>query len=341
MQMSDFRNRDAREWALRILATLGLIAILALGAWGIARLAMSIPSVLSAIGAAAVSLSSVFIPNERLEIELASGAVKSGEPFELKWSHVNKRGEGSYTVLFACREGLSVEASSQDGSYQKAFCETPFNFTNAKESIKLIPTSNVRFLDVPFTVSYTRLSDGSVTASSEATVTVMNEGAPSSIPTTTPPVQGGSSSRPGGQSRSSYVITTAGRASDPSGKADLTVKIISLGVLNASNTFIPSQSVRAGEKAAVKFEIENAGTKTADYWTFNAVLPTSPFHIFHSEWQPSLGPGDKVQYTLGFDQIDTRSTGGVITLNVDPSNSIRESAEYNNIVKGTYIILIP
>jgi hypothetical protein len=65
MQMIDVRNARAREWALKVLATLGLIAILALGAWGIARIAVSIPSLLSSLGAAAVYLSSKLVPNER------------------------------------------------------------------------------------------------------------------------------------------------------------------------------------------------------------------------------------------------------------------------------------
>ena len=341
MRLVDIQNAKAREWVLKAFATLGLIALLALGAWGIARIAISLPSILSSIGAAAVSLSSVFIPNERLDIALPSGTVKSGEPFTLSWKHANKRSDGAYTVSFTCRNALAIEAEAQGGSFQKVFCDTPFNFIHATETMKLIPTAGVRMLDVPFTVSLTRLSDGAVTASSEATVTVVNDSAPSAVPSasTTPPAQRGAR-RPGTESRNTYVVTASGRTSDPLGKPDLTVRILSLGLLDATDTFVPAQNIRAGSRAAVRFEIENAGTKTAEFWTFNATLPTSPFHIFHSDTQPSLGPGDKIQYTLGFDQIDDRATGGVITLNVDPTNSLFESSETNNIAKGTYLIFL-
>src|SRR3989344_5219558 len=336
------QNTHVREWTIKGLAALGLFAILAFGACGVSRIALSLPPLFASLGAAAVSLSTVFIPNERLEIDMPEDRVISGETFTLSWAHSGKRGEGTYTVSFACREGLSAEAETREGTFARVYCETPFNFTNAEKTIRIVPTSQVRFLDVPFTVSFTRLADGAVTASAETMLLVFNEDTEGSLSTTTRPQSAQTSSRQAGsESRKTYAATSVTPMSDSKAKSDLSARIVSLGTLDASGAYTVGQSVRAGSRAAVRFEIENVGTKTAEFWSFNAVLPTSPYFIFHSETQPRLAPGDKIQYTLGFDQIDKAATGGVVTINVDPANSIPESSEDNNIATGTYTIILP
>ena len=114
------------------------------------------------------------------------------------------------------------------------------------------------------------------------------------------------------------------------------VRIISVGGIDpATNIFTAKESIVITERAAVRFEIVNIGTKRADGWSFNAVLPTFPSHIFSSESQQALGPGDKIEYTLGFDQFDINQTEGVIAIYVDPTNSINEPNKDNNLGKAT------
>ena len=343
MQLNQEHMRDL---SLKTLATVGIVVLLVVGAWGVVIVARNIPNVFSGLGAAVSSVTSIFTPAERLEITMESANVESGVPFSLSWKHVNKRGVGSYTILFACRDGLSVEAPTARGTYEKVACDTPFNFENAQEHIRLIATSiRSRFLDVPFTISFTRLEDGIVAATTEMTLTVINEEVSGTTlpvtPSTPTPARTPTSPRiPGGESRSNYVLTPCGHISDPSGRPDLSVRILSLGTLDRStNAFTPGAGVLVGSRAAIRFEIENVGTRTAEYWYFNASLPSWPFHIFHGDAQRSLGPGDKIEYTLGFDAIDNRATGGVITINADPANSLFEPSESNNIAKAQYTIL--
>ncbi len=334
IQMPNLSDPRLRELALRGLATFGLVVLLALGAWGVARVAVSVPSLLSSIGAAAVSLSSVFVPNERLELELPE-TVTSGELFDFSWRHLNRREEGTYTLSFSCRKGLILSAEASDGSMRDAFCDTPFNFTNTEGGMKLRATSALRRIDIPLTLSFTKISDGAVSASNDTILVVENAGAPEVL------LPSPSASAPERRAeRKTYTVTAAGRASNPLGKPDLVARINAIGIYTERG-FTPSQSVKVGTRAAVRFEIENVGTKTADGWAFNVVLPTSPYFIYHSDMQPFLGPGDKIQYTLAFDQIDTRVTGGVVTVNADPGNRLLEPSEENNIAKDTYIVLLP
>lgn len=333
-------NRDIRTASLKGLAVVGFIAILIFGIWGVIQVGRMLPNVFSAISAAAVSLSSIFVPAERLELTLPSANVASGEPFTLTWTHEGKRAEGTYTVSFECRDGLSMEAPSRNGVYQKVFCNTPFNLTNETSSMKLIALSNQsRYLDVPMKLTFTRLSDSKVTAETQTALTVVNEkisttvAAPTTPSTPATPTTG-TGVRPGTPSRNTYVITQAGRVSDPNGRPDLAVTILDTGTIDANNIYTKAGAVKRTERGAVRFVVENQGTKTIDGWAFNAVLPTLPMHIFSSPMQPALGPGDKVEYTLGFDQVDGAATGNSITINADPTNSVwNEITENNNIAK--------
>lgn len=344
MQIMQPKNRDFRTASLKALAVVGFIAILIFGIWGVIQVGRMLPNVFSAISSAAVSLSSIFVPAERLEITLPSANIPSGEPFTLTWTHEGKRADGTYSLSFECRDGLSVEAPAQSGVYQKVFCNTPFNLTNETASMKLIAiSSQSRYLDVPIKLTFTRLSDAKVTAQTETAITVINEKVVTgAIATTTTPVTTTTTNprtttatpRPGTSSRNTYVLTQAGRVSDPNGRPDLAVTILDTGTIDSSNIYTKVGSINRNGRGAVRFIVENLGTKTVDNWTFNAVLPTLPMYIFSSPMQPTLGPGDKIEYTLAFDQVDGAATANTLTINADPANTLwNEVSENNNIAK--------
>ena len=128
--------------------------------------------------------------------------------------------------------------------------------------------------------------------------------------------------------------------SNQNGQVDLIVRIIDTGVIDANNVFTPTSSFKVTDQGAIRFSVTNIGSKTSDNWTFNAVLPTFPMHIFHSTSQNALAPGDRIDFTLGFNQLSPRLTQGVITINVDPTGSIRnEFNRDNNIVQATITII--
>jgi hypothetical protein len=356
MDTNTQKNQPAYKSAfLKAAAALGFIAVLIFGAWGVLQVARLVPSIGSALSTAAVSLSSIFVPAEHLTIVMDSANVTSGEPFVVSWKHEGKRGDGTYTVTFVCRDGLSMQTLAENGVYQNVVCNVPFNLTNASSEIKLIAYStNAKFLDVPLSLQFTRLSDGKVTATTQTALTVMNDKAVASdttgTPTTQPavvtpapkPVVKPVVHKPVVPVTNTYTTyTTNVRVSDPNGHPDLAVTILNSGYIDPiTNVYTPSSFIHRGDHGAVRFTVTNSGTKAVDNWNFNAVLPTFPMHIYSSDMQPALGPGDSMEYTIGFDMVDNSTTQGVFTVNVDPANSIwNEVTKNNNIAKVLFTIV--
>lgn len=338
------QKQDFKSLAVKALAVVGFLAILFIGAWGAVTIVRYLPNALSALASAAVSITSIFIPNERIEVALSPATARSGEPVTLSWEHINRRGEGVYTVSFACRDGVSFDAQAQNGLYTKVFCNTPFNFVNAEKDMKLIPFSERnRFIDVPLTVTFVKTNEREARASTEATLTIVNEKLASSPATTGTSTAGGTTGTinrlPGTRTQNIYQITPGGQISDPRGFVDLAVNILGVGVVSTTtNEFSVATRIPRGARGGVRFEVVNLGTKASGGWSFNAPLPTLPFFIFHSATQPFLNPGDRIEYVIGFDSVDTRTNTGTIVVNVDPTGSIKESNENNNVARATIAV---
>lgn len=343
-----------RSTALKAISIVGFVAILIFGVWGLIQVARMVPNLFSSIGGAAVSLSSIFVPAERLEVSLETSNVISSVPFTISWDHTNKRGDGTYRLSYACRDGVTMQAPDERGAYQTVFCDTPFNLTNEEAAMKVVAFSDRnRFIDVPLKLVFTRLSDGEITASTETAITIENKQyttaslltatSTASVPATPVPTTPAPSRiirKAGVETRNVYSVTTTSRVSDPNGRVDLSVQILETGALDpVTNVFTRTASLRRGSKGAVRFSVTNLGTKSAENWNFNAVVPTFPMYIYASDMQPVLGPGDSVEYTLGFDQADGVATNGILTVNIDPSSAIRnEISRDNNIARATFSI---
>lgn len=114
------------------------------------------------------------------------------------------------------------------------------------------------------------------------------------------------------------------------GQADLAVTITDVGYLTSNNTdsYVSGVIVPSNDNAAVKFSVTNVGTNISGPWSFNAMLPTNTSFTFNSNPQQSLRPGERIDFTLGFD----RAQSGIrtITVTVDPTNQVHESNEANN-----------
>ncbi|AKM84136.1 TPA: hypothetical protein DCZ46_04330 [Candidatus Campbellbacteria bacterium] len=127
--------------------------------------------------------------------------------------------------------------------------------------------------------------------------------------------------------------------SNPYGQADLTAEIIEVGIIDPNtNKFVASSTPNTSSKVAFRFIISNIGTKTADGWTFNIVLPTDPIYIYHSNTQGMIRPGERIEYMLGFDRAKA-GTDMAIIVNVNPAGSINEKTRDNNIIKKFITII--
>ena len=119
------------------------------------------------------------------------------------------------------------------------------------------------------------------------------------------------------------------------GKPDLAVKILEIGVIDKiTNVWTATTSLRSIDRIAVRFLVENLGTKETDSWYFNAVLPTYPSYIYSSPSQISLKAGERIEFTLGFDSVEKKD-GNIVVINIDPNNSVSEASEENNIARVT------
>lgn len=118
-------------------------------------------------------------------------------------------------------------------------------------------------------------------------------------------------------------------------QTDLSVKILSIGTVDkTTGVYTQTTALRASDRIAVHFSVENIGTKESGAWNFAAPLPTFPWYIFQSDYQESLKPGDRIEFTIGFDNIE-KADGNVVRINVDPNNQVNEASKTNNTASTT------
>lgn len=323
-----------RDLLVRIVAIVGLLAVLLLGAWGIIQLAFFLPTFFGNIGSGIGSVFRSEPAKEALTVSAPMGA-KAGEALTLSWTHNNKEKDADYTyaISYSCAEGLSMQAPLPSGSAQSVACNTPFNYTSADASLKLTPVlSGTKNASTTFAVTATKLSSGSVTAQGSTATNVSPTAAPTTSGTKKPTSSGNKPS-------STYVASGYSRA-NLYGYPDLRVSII-------TNPGV----VKSGTRVALQFVIENVGTNaTGQGWGFTALLPYVPTYTYTSVGQQILYPGDKIVYTLGYDAIYQNQSqqypyGGTIypnystqtvTITVDPANMVPETNEANNTASVNY-----
>ncbi len=361
---SKIATRDRFErGAMKTLAAIGLVAMLALGIWGSVQVVRLAPGAFSHIASAVVSLTSIFFPNDRIEIVAPTGTTKSGEPFTIEWAHSRRSDVGRYTFSYTCREKVSVSVMEETGIYKDLACDTAFDVpqyqVEDRYALKIIPTSNAyRYIDLPVTISF--IEEGSATPSvtDSITFTLVNEsvtdadfGSGSSSSSSSSSSSGGASSSipspsspdekiPGTSTSNTYVIPNVGtQAQNSNGRADLVGNILEIGYIDAATkTFVASSTVMKNERVAVRFEVKNQGDKTTGPWLFSAVLPTFPPHIFRSDSQSELLPGDRIEYTMGFDRVDEKDSV-TFKVNLDPDEKVKEYNDANNSIETTISIV--
>jgi len=300
---------------LRVVAVIGLLAVLLLGAWGIIQLAFVLPSFFGDLGGNISSLFNRTPAAETLTVSLPM-SVNAEQPFGINWKHSNKNGEYSYALSYACATGLSIAASTPVGTYAKVPCNTAFNYVNASTSMPLVAIldKGTKATATTITVSATKLSSGTVTISGHGTTTVNRAVATSSKPTTqktTPP------------SKPATKYVPSGRTTNLYGAPDLAVTVSSAYTSSAG-------------RVTIQFVVSNIGTNVTPLnWSLLTVLPIAGGNYqYPSGPQQALYPGDKIFYTLVFD-LDS-PTGNSVTIQVDPYNQIYETSKANNFATATF-----
>ncbi len=174
---------------------------------------------------------------------------------------------------------------------------------------------------------------GPVTPGTTATTTPSTPTATSTPQATTTPSTGTpvSPSQPvAGQQTNEIVPIGGGVPSAPYGLPDLIVTIEAVGYLTTASTesFVNNTTVPSGFRPAVKFTVKNVGTNIASAWRFSAIIPSPVNSLYISNLQQQLGPGDYVEYTLGFDQPNRGEQTLTVAANYD--RTVGESNTNNN-----------
>ncbi len=331
----ELRKERQKKRIAQSLSLIGAGTLIALGMWGATWLIQSSPAVFGAaqnMVASVVQLTTNFrsAEDEVLAITSDNTLVHSNEPFILSWTHTGSVTDGVYKVSYQCDENITM---STDSGNTNIPCDTKFTITDT--SIELTPIlKNSRFQAMPITVYFTK-DDGTELEDTVLFVVETNntsENTPTDNSdeqeTPTTPTAPTPNQTPGDKTEQTIEIP---RDDTPiNGKVDLVVRVLKTGILNSdTNEFTEKESILVTDRGGIFFEVINLGTKTSEKWKFNTVLPTTPAYTFNSDEQEQLAPGDRIEFTLGFDNV-VHETEGTITINIDPGNTLDEVTRDNN-----------
>ncbi|MDE2071327.1 MAG: hypothetical protein KGI70_01165 [Patescibacteria group bacterium] len=261
-----------KENLLRVVAVIGLLAVILLGAWGIIQIGLALPGFFAGLGGSSSPASAA---KESLVMSLPA-SVQAGSTFNINWHHSGEQGAYSYALSYSCASGVSFKAPVPTGGSQAVKCDTPFNYIQASTSMPLTAVyTGASPASVTFTVAAIRLDTGTVSATATGATNV--SAAPKKTPT---PAKS--------TSYSSGLYTASSHTTNLYGYPDLAVQITS------------AQST-AGN-VTVHFVVSNIGTNAVDNWSFVANLPVvvNGSMQYPSGPQRTLYPGDKIAFTLSY-----------------------------------------
>ncbi len=327
-EQNELENRKKPSKALKVTVLVILVVLLVVGVLLPIKL---IPNAFSSI---ASSISSIFTPNKPVTVTTDKTDVNSGDTFTISWNGSHKT-NGTYSLTYDCTTGLRLVTSVNQPN-ETVPCGTTYYFSPNQNSIDVtVISEGTRFADAKITLGFLENGAATVDTLGSTSVTVTNTGLSDNLPATTTPSTGTSATTTTQPAKklipaSSHPIVRSTRAvSNPNGLPDLEVRPISVGYLNDNGVFIPSGSVNPNQQAAIKFSIVNVGDKNTGAWTFAMDIPSQTDPRFTSGIQQNLGPGDRIEYVLGFRNIDN-AQDNIATITADPSNFLMEYSKANN-----------
>ncbi len=332
---------------LKIVVLIGLIVLLIIG------ILLPIKLVPNAVSSFKNTLSSLFGTNQTVDLTADRTTINSGEPFTLSWTGKH-RDNGSYVLSYQCKDGVRIETSISIPN-ETITCNSLYYFSVNDNRIDLTAFSEVqRYTDISFTLAFLENNTSDVIDLDSVLVTVTNPNIadsrtggtpidmpsgeqpvtpPASTPEPTPaPVTPKPTPTPTPKpTPTKPAVTPAYIQSNPNGTADLAITINAVGYLHpTTSAFVPSYSVSAGMRPAVKFTVKNNGDKNSGTWAFTANLPTPKNSVYNAYGQQNLGPQDRIEYVLGFEPINN-AQNNTVTITVDPQNLIAETNNNNNV----------
>lgn len=312
--MADTPTQQSPGLLANILAVAGFIILIVIIVWGAYHL-------LRLTGTGVSSLFSRFGKSDTIAVTVPSTAVPSGKSFPLTWKYSSNE-SGTYAFLYQCKPGFRFDATSPSGAVAAVPCGNAFTVGN-NTSVTLTPTlSGTSTIEVPVTVVFMPSATSS-TERPQGTATVR---VAAGTGTVTTPVKTGTNGSTSGTT--SGTPSTHTGSTQPTGPADISVRIIASGVIDAYGNFVQRAPMNPNEISAVKFDIGNNGGRATGNWYFTVQLPTNPAYTYQSPMQASLAPQGHIENILRFRPV--AMNGGTVSVWVDPQNMVSESNEGNN-----------
>jgi hypothetical protein len=350
----------AKETSKKVLFIGIALVILLLLALAIIRF---VPSIISGLAGAGSSISSIFSPKEEIELKANPSSINSGGEFTLSWDTSSISEKGRLSLTYSCSDAYYIQHTYPNGRTERVICSEPFLFPTQGNSLKFTGflTTKNDYKDVTLTVSFTPEGKEEVTLTNTATLTIRSDaGSPIGVPaTTTPHTNGGTtphatttatSTRPTPSSHSTTTQNSgstgnehpwnsgitytnpgsnSGSYTAPKVKADLVATNPLVGRVDPyTGNFIQGQ-IHTGDTIMVSFTVTNTGGNETGTWKLSANVPSVPEQTIISDPQRSLRSGDKMLFSLRFDNIARRSQNQVF-ITIDPTNTVSELNENNN-----------
>lgn len=326
-----------KDSTIRVLSVVGGIAVLAGVVWVGVQGFRALPNARESLANAFVSIQSFFSPAERIVLSLVDSQAVVEEPFTVSWEHRGKSNDGSYSFFYECSD--DVHLALEDDT---VFCNTELPILSTDTSLTLTAHGTVAGVTmIPLEIRFRENDETNISERGELTVAIQSErfddATSTASQTDTSSPNTGSSQQTTGTTQTIPIVT--GPISDPNGKADLSIRVIAFGLVDKnSGAFTEKDEIPrdlpSNKRGAIKFVVENVGTKLSDTWMFKAELPTSPAYTYTSDKQESLYPGDKIEFVIGFDRLKNADKDDY-RIEVDPKDAIDESNENNNTKSGT------
>lgn len=318
---------EKKEVVMKSLAVIGFLAAIVLLAFLAVKAVSVLPSAFSSLASIADSVYN-YDRNPSLTVSTENSVVKSGEAFTISWNEIKR--DGSYSVSFACVEGITIETRNAAGEIVTIPCGTGYAISKDTTSLEIVVTTAAqRFTDIDYTVALTPSDPRREAITTASRITIVNaslpttggvivtepEPAPAPETPATPaptPTTPATPTTPVAPTTPTYTyvekVTYSLPVSDPKGNVDLRVTYVGVSE-KAGGPFAAANTLEVGEGGSLRFIVKNIGTKTAEDWSFKAELPADI--DYSSGDQKALKPNEEAVITLSFTGIERATTESV------------------------------
>jgi len=130
---------------------------------------------------------------------------------------------------------------------------------------------------------------------------------------------------------------------NPDGTPDLAIENLAVGasvVVNDKSIFVPREKITGSTTPTISFQVVNQGDRRSDdSWRFRLTIPLGDDQTFTytSPPQEVLKPGDRIEFTVGLEDLETGEYTATIAL-LDVS---RDKEDANNSAEVTWEVLRP